>query len=199
MMSPENGGKWGLMGGIFDPVHIGHLVLADSALEKCGLDGVLFVVSLNPPHRAHKPVASFEDRLLMTRLAIAENERFVISDLEKKLASPGYTLAVVEYLEQQYPSAEWNLILGADNVAIFDSWHKPEELVKRVRIFVGHRPGYDDTFEKSVWKKHFTTFDMPLLQISSTAIRQSIGQGRSIRYFVPNEVREFITSRGLYR
>jgi nicotinate-nucleotide adenylyltransferase len=199
MMSPENGGKWGLMGGIFDPVHIGHLVLAESALEKCRLDGVLFVVSLNPPHRAQKPIASFEDRLMMTRLAIAENERFVISDLEKKLASPGYTLAVVEYLEQQYPSAEWTMILGADNIAIFDSWHKPEELVKRIRIVVGHRPGYDVTFEKSVWKKHFTTFDMPLLQISSTAIRQSIRQGSSVRYFVPDEVREFIISRGLYK
>ncbi len=198
-MSPDDGGKWGLMGGIFDPVHIGHLILAETALEKCGLDGVLFVVSLNPPHRAQKPVVSFEDRLVMTRLAVADNERFAVSALEKDLASPGYTLAVVEYLEQKYPSTEWSLILGADNIAIFDSWHKPDELVKRVKIVVGNRPGFDDAFEKSQWKSHLKAFDMPLIEISSTNIRQAIKLGKSIRYFVPDEVRGFIASRGLYK
>ncbi len=188
-----------MMGGIFDPIHIGHLILAESALEKCGFDGVLFVVSLDPPHRSQKPIVSFEDRLVMTRLAVADNERFEVSALEKELASPGYTLAVVEYLEQKYPSTEWSLILGADNIAIFDSWHKPDELVKRVKIVVGNRPGFDDAFEKSQWENHLKSFKMPLIEISSTNIRQSIKQGQSIRYFVPDEVREFISSRGLYR
>jgi len=199
MTTPEQPGKWGIMGGIFDPIHYGHLILAESARQACGLDGILFVPSLDPPHRSARPIASFDDRCTMVKLAIEGNDRFVFSNLEEKLASPGYTLAVVDYLNQTYPDPDWHLILGADNIAIFDSWHKPEELVKRVKIVVGRRPGVDDEFQKSPWHDFVTVFPMPQIEISSTAIRECVGAGRSIRYLLPDDVRGFVESRGLYR
>ncbi len=187
------------MGGIFDPVHYGHLILAESARQTCGLDGVLFVPSLDPPHRSAKPIASFEDRCTMVKLAIEGNDRFVFSDMEKNLASPGYTLAVVDYLKQTYPEPDWHLILGADNIAIFDTWHKPKELVERVKILVGQRPGNDSSLVQSAWYDLITIFPMPLIEISSTAIRERIAAKYSIRYLLPDDVRRFVETRGLYR
>ena len=197
--TPERPGKWGIMGGIFDPVHYGHLILAESARQTCGLDGVLFVPSLDPPHRSAKPIASFEDRCTMVKLAIEGNDRFVFSDMEKSLASPGYTLAVIDYLKQTYPEPDWHLILGADNIAIFDTWHKPKELVERVKILVGQRPGNDSSLVQSAWYDLITIFPMPLIEISSTAIRERIAAKYSIRYLLPDDVRRFVETRGLYR
>jgi len=198
-VNPNNGGKWGLMGGVFDPVHYGHLILAETARQECDLDGVLFLPSLDPPHRQNKPVACFEDRLMMTRLAVEGNNNFVVSDLEKDLASPGYTIAVVELLEQRFPKADWHLILGADNIAIFDTWHKPDELAGRVQIIVGNRPGYDKDFRNSHWYDKVNRFDMPLIELAATDIRCGIRDGKSVRYMIPDEVRVFIEKRGLYR
>ena len=197
--NPNDGGKWGLMGGVFDPVHYGHLILAETAYQECNLDGVMFLPSLDPPHRQNKPIAAFEDRMMMARLAVESNENFMASDLEKELASPGYTLAVVELLEQRYSKADWYLILGADNIAIFDTWHKPEELADRVNIIVGNRPGYDADFNNSVWFDKVERFNMPLIEIAATDIRRAISEAKSVRYRIPDEVRNFIDKKGLYR
>ncbi|SYZ73267.1 putative nicotinate-nucleotide adenylyltransferase [Candidatus Zixiibacteriota bacterium] len=200
-MSPAlpSSGSWGIMGGIFDPIHYGHLILAESALEGCGFSGVLFVPSFNPPHREQKPEASFEDRCRMVQLAIEGHDRFLSSDFEKDLKSPGYTLAVVDFLKLKSPEVTWNLILGADNIAQFDHWHSPEELVKRVKIFVGNRPGYDHQFQDSRWAEQVVPFEMPYIGLSSTQLRKQLKGGRSIRYLVPDEVRRFIESKRLYR
>lgn len=197
--NPESGGSWGIMGGTFDPIHYGHLVLAERASEAFNLTGVLFIVSYNPPHRERKPAVSFEDRLKMADLATEDNEDFVASPIEKYLDGQNYTLHLVSGLKKEYPKARWNLILGADNIAIFDSWHKPEELVRQVKIMVGRRPGYDSQFEESPWSGKVETFDMPLLEISSTRIRQLIKQNKSARYLLPEKVRMYIDDRGLYR
>jgi nicotinate-nucleotide adenylyltransferase len=192
-------GNWGIMGGIFDPIHYGHLVLAETALNTFNFTGILFIPSFNPPHRTQKPVVSFEDRCRMVQLAIEGNEHFLVSDFEKDLKTPGYTLAVVDYLRQNCPAAVWHLILGADNIAQFDHWHEPDELVKRVKIVVGNRPGYDREFQESQWLSRVETFNMPLLEISSTSIRKSLKERKSVRYLLPEEVRQFIESKGLYR
>lgn len=197
-MDPESGGRWGLMGGVFDPVHYGHLILADCAVQSYSLSGVLFTVSFSPPHRDRKPEASFKDRIEMVKLAAEGNERFVVSDLEKDLDSPGYTVNIVNHLKRQYPGADWHLILGADNIAVFESWYKPEELSRNVKIVVGNRPGFNSEFEHSEWYDRVDKFEMPLIDISSTMIRQSIGEGRSIRYLLPDNVRRFIIEKGLY-
>jgi nicotinate-nucleotide adenylyltransferase len=196
---PNKGSTWGIMGGIFDPIHFGHLVLAESARQAFDLAGILFIPSFSPPHREGKPVASFDDRFMMVKLAIEGNDKFAISDMERDLKSPGYTLAIVDFLRQKYPEVVWDLILGADNIAQFDNWHKPEELVTRARIVVGNRPGYDKAFKESQWFGRVERFDMPLIDISSTLIRRLIKEGRSIRYFLPEDVRQFIITKGLYR
>jgi nicotinate-nucleotide adenylyltransferase len=197
--SPEIRGKWGLMGGVFDPVHYGHLALAEGALESFGLDGVLFVVSFNPPHRDQEPSASFDDRLEMVRMAVEDNDRFTVSALEKDLSAPGYTLNIVSRLKKDFPEATWHLILGADNLASFDAWHKPDELAGQVKIVVGDRPGYGRQSEASKWFGRAEKFDIPRLDISSTMIREFIKKNRSIRYLIPEKVRRFITEKGLYR
>jgi nicotinate-nucleotide adenylyltransferase len=196
---PEKGSYWGIMGGIFDPIHYGHLILAESALRAMKFDGILFIPSFNPPHRKLKPIASFEDRYKMTLLALEGNEKFCASDLEKDLKSPGYTLAIVDFLRLKFSGVEWCLILGADNLAQFDDWHKPEELINRVKIAVGNRPGVENNDSYSRWIDRVQEFKMPLIDISSTLIRDLVKAGKSIRYFLPEEVRQFILGRGLYR
>ena len=187
------------MGGVFDPIHYGHLALAEGALEAFGFDGVLFVVSFDPPHRNQKPVLPFEQRLEMVRMAIEDNEKFSVSDLERDLGLPGYTLNIVTHLKEKNPEADWHLILGADNLAGFDSWYKPEELVKQAKIVVGDRPGYTRESEKSRWLGHADRFGIPRLDISSTALRESIRQNKSVRYLLPESVRRYIMEKGLYR
>jgi nicotinate-nucleotide adenylyltransferase len=197
--APEKGSNWGIMGGIFDPIHYGHLILAESALRAFNFDGILFIPSFNPPHRQIKPIASFDDRYKMTMLAIDGHDKFYGSDLEKDLKSPGYTLAIVDFLKLRFSGVEWHLILGADNLAQFDNWHKPEELIARVKIAVGSRHGVENNSSFSKWIERVLKFDMPLIEISSTQIRDLIKAGKSIRYLLPEEVRQFIIGKGLYR
>jgi len=197
--SPDKGGNWGIMGGAFDPIHYGHLVLAECAREVFHLDGVLFTVSWNPPHSREKIKALFSDRLNMVKLAAGSNEFFAETDIEKELDGPGFTLSVIDLLKIRYPDVIWHLILGADNMETFDSWHKPETLIKKVKIVVGNRPGYDEDFSNSPWAEAINHFNMPLLEISSTLIRQNIKNGKSIRYLLPENVRRFIDERELYR
>jgi len=198
-MIPEKNSDWGIMGGIFDPIHIGHLLLAEHARQNFHLSGVIFVVSFDPPHRRQKPVASFEHRITMTKMAAEENGTFLVSDLEKNMKGPGYTLNVIQNLDRLYPEVRWNLILGVDNITIFDSWHQPEKLAEMVDILVGNRPGYQIDSHQTQWLNKVKPFDMPAVDISSSAIRKAIGARRSIRYLVPENVRQFIEKENLYQ
>lgn len=195
----EKAGSWGIMGGVFDPIHYAHLLLAESAAAAFKLQGVLFIVSFNPPHREQLPVAPFPVRLKMVTEAIKGNDRFVVSDMEKDLNRPSYTINIVETLHETHPEIDWHLILGADNIAAFDTWYEPEELVKQARIVVAGRPGYENEMRHSHWFDKVQLFEMPLMDISSTMIRRRISEGRSIRYLVPESVRKIIEKEGLYR
>jgi len=197
--SPEYSGNWGLMGGIFDPIHYGHLLLAESARAAFDLAAVMFVVSCDPPHRENKPVASFDTRLKMVTAAIDDNDCFVASDMEKDMKIPSYTNNVVDELMKKYPDIKWHLILGADNVALFDSWYRPDELIAKVHVVMAGRPGYERTGNRSPWIEKVTRFEMPPMDISSTDIRRRLKEGRSIRYLVPENVRRMIAAEGLYR
>ena len=198
-VNPEHGGNWGIMGGIFDPIHLGHLILAEQARQAFELLGVLFVVGRVPPHRQNKPVAPFNDRVKMTSLAIDGNESFLVSDCEKEIEPPNYTIKTIEYLQAKYPTVNWYLILGEDNLAIFDSWHQPESIVEKVQVIVGNRPGYEQMVSDSPWRKNFQYFPMPLIEISSTWIRGTIREGGSIRYLVPEKVRRYIIEKDFYK
>jgi len=195
---PNWSGNWGIMGGAFDPIHNGHLILADTALNRYNLNGLLFIPSFNPPHRSHAPQASFDDRFEMTRLAIGDRESYFLSDLEKEIDGPGYTHTIVQYLIGMYPKTSWHLILGQDNIAIFDSWYKPDEIIKLVKIVVGNRPGYEKLFQKSEWKDKVEFFEIPPTDVSSTAIRELLKKGDSINGLVPEAVYKFIKEHRLY-
>ena len=198
LVSPNSGGAWGIMGGAFDPIHNGHMQLADSAVRTFGLDGLLFIPSYNPPHRSNKPTASFENRIAMIELAIKDRTNYLLSDLEKDIPGPGYTHTIIQYLANKYPDVSWHLILGQDNIAIFDSWFKPEEILKLVKIVVGNRPGYKEGFENSDWVDRVEPFDIPPTDISSTEIRDLIKNKKSIDGLVPDSVYTYIKNHGLY-
>ena len=187
------------MGVVFDPIHIGHLILAERALNEFELDGVLFLVSYHPPHRNEKPTASFKDRLTMTRMAVEESDCFSASDIESRLEGPGYTLNIVKHLKQIYPGVEWSLILGGDNMTIFDSWYKPEQLIEIADILVGNRAGFETAIKKTKWADKIKRFDMPLLEISSTDIRRRLREGKSVKYLLPDHVRLYIKDHELYQ
>ena len=187
------------MGGAFDPIHNGHLILTESAHRAFNLDGIFFVPSFNPPHRSSQPLATFEDRVKMTELAIAGNSQYCLSEIEKEIGGPGYTLPIIKSLKHKYPKTSWFLILGGDNIAIFDSWYKPEEIIKEVTIIVGGRPGYDAEFKKSIWYNKIKHFDMPPTDISSTTTRQLLKNNQAVDGLLPESVKQFIQEKGLYK
>jgi nicotinate-nucleotide adenylyltransferase len=135
----------------------------------------------------------------MTELAIKGNSRYCLSRLEENIDGFGYTLTIVEHLKNEYPRTDWFLILGADNIVLFDSWYKPEEIVKNVKIIVGGRPGFNAQYEESAWYDKIEHFDMPQTDISSTAIRKLLNDGKSIKDKLPESVFKYIQERGLYK
>lgn len=178
----------GVFGGTFDPVHMGHLVIAEAAAEAYALDRVLFVPCARPPHKSADGLAPAEDRLEMVRMAIEANPRFEVCDIEVRRGGVSYTVETLEALHQGDPDAELWLILGADMAATMPSWRSIERVRELARPCVASREGYEGG-----------GFRPPTIGISSSDIRGRIASGRSIRYLVPDPVRRYIEDRGLYR
>jgi len=199
----------GIFGGSFDPIHVGHLILAERARAERALDRVLFIPAGRPPHKPRQPLAPARDRLEMVRLAVRGNPAFEPSSIELDRDGPSYTLLTVRELRAQIGSAdELFLVLGADSVRDIPNWWRASELVREVDIIAFDRPAC--TVEQAVdgLVKHFgrtwadrvleLKVDAPLLGISATEIRERLARGRSIRYMVPEAVRAYIMERGLY-
>ena len=191
-----------LFGGTFDPVHYGHLRLAEEAREAAGLERVLFVPAHTSPFRLQEPLSESRHRLLMTRLAIADNPAFEASDIEIQRGGVSYTVDTVMTLRAMYPDAELYLIMGADTLQGFMSWYRPEAIVKECHLLVGVRPRYDlqaalehlpDAIRARVQPVPMTPLD-----ISARDLRQRIRAGRSIRYLTPPNVIEYIQQHRLY-
>ena len=196
----------GVLGGTFDPPHVGHLWLATLAADAIGLDRVLFMPAAQPPHKAQKRLASAADRLLMTRLAIAGNEAFELTIIEMERPGASYTIDSVAELRRVYgDDSELFLIMAADSFAQIDAWRQPDDLLDRIEWVVGPRPGaalpdrsvLEDRFGARASRIHLLTG--PSLDLSSTEIRERVAAGHAIRYLVPRGVEELIVDRGLYR
>jgi nicotinate-nucleotide adenylyltransferase len=196
----------GILGGTFDPPHVGHLWLATLAVDAIGLDRVLFMPAAQPPHKDHGAVTSASDRLLMTRLAIAGNDAFELTLIEMERAGPSYTIDSVVELRRLYgDEAELFLLMAADSLAQIDTWRQPDELLERIEWIVGPRPGaalpdragLEARFGTGADRIHL--LDGPSLDVSSTQIRERVAAGHAIRYLVPRGVEELIVDRGLYR
>jgi nicotinate-nucleotide adenylyltransferase len=181
----------GILGGSFDPIHHGHLILARAAKEELGLDRIVFVPANKSPHKAETKPATAEDRLKMVQLAIQGEEGFEASDIELKRPAPSYTIDTLRELTKLHPEVELVLLIGADNAAKFDTWREPQEIRRLAEIAVLDRAGSSAEQGWPVVRR--------LIDISSTDIRARVAGGRSIRYLTPDSVCDYITAHGLYR
>jgi len=195
----------GILGGTFDPPHIGHLILAAEALDQLHLDRLLWLLTPDPPHKQDQPISPVKMRLELLRAAIAGNSQFELSRVELDRPGPHYALDTVRLLRQQMPGWELVYLIGGDSLRDMPTWHQPQALVRAVDQFgVMRRPGAEfdltalDQILPGVTAK--TAFlETPLVEISSTEIRARLAVGRTVRYFLPPAVYRRILRMGYYQ
>lgn len=199
----------GIMGGTFDPIHLGHLAIAEAAREQLELARLLFLPAGQPPHKPGAVVASPEDRVAMVELAIVGNPAFHLSRIDVDRPGPSYTLDSVGLIGQAELEAgripDLVLIMSAETLAELPTWHEPERLLDASRVAVAPREGHPRP--QRAWierafpgrSERIVILDGPQLGISSTDLRARIRDGRSIRYLVPDAVGAYIADHGLYR
>ncbi|MDZ7371395.1 MAG: nicotinate-nucleotide adenylyltransferase [candidate division KSB1 bacterium] len=191
----------GIYGGTFDPIHIAHLIIAETAHDDLNLDCVIFVPSYLPPHKPNRDITPAEIRLEMVRRAVADNSAFIVSDYEIRRQNISYTVETLRYFAKQWQidREQLFLIIGQDNLKDFDKWREPEEIVRLASLAVADRPAQESTLPAVLDKAVIQYLSSPLLEISASAIRERIRNGKSIRYWVPAAVEEIIRENGLYR
>lgn len=190
--------KIGLFFGSFNPVHTGHLLIADYFIGFGGLDRVWFVCSPQNPFKAGDEMVSEAERLAMISLAIGDDPRFEASDIEFTMSRPSYTANTLRYLREHCRGDQFFPIIGGDNLQSFHLWKDYNEILEHHQILVYRRAGYHDN---PLLSNHpsIRVFEVPLLNISSTYIRETVQAGKSIRYLVPEKVETYIQEHALYR
>jgi nicotinate-nucleotide adenylyltransferase len=186
----------GLYFGSFNPIHIGHLIVAQAVLEQAGLDEVWFVVSPQNPLKKNKNLLHEFDRYDMVNLAIEDNDRFKVSDIEFNMPRPSYTIDTLTYLSEKHQGQRFKLIIGGDNMAIMPKWKNSEKIIEDFGLIVYPRPGSESV--NTVQHRNISYINAPLLDISATYIRKCIRQNKSIQYLMPEKVSRFIYDRKLY-
>jgi nicotinate-nucleotide adenylyltransferase len=189
-----------VLGGTFDPIHLGHLRAAENAREALGLDQVLFIPSGSPPHRG-APLSSALDRFAMVALATAGQPSFVASDVELARDGPSYTADTMAALRREGPADQLFLIVGSDTFPEMATWRDPERLFASCTVAVAERPGATApelaAARGSAWRVERVSG--PGLAVSATEVRRRVREGLSVRYLVPDGVADYIAKRGLYR
>jgi nicotinate-nucleotide adenylyltransferase len=194
--------RLGLFGGTFDPIHHGHLALAEAARDTLDLE-IVFMPAGQPPHKPEQRVSPAPDRLAMVRAAIADNPGFLVSTLELERAGPSYTVDTLETLAAT--TQDLSLILSTEAVADLASWHRPERVLELATLVVVPRDGFPDLDEATVarlvpgTRPRVMILDGPRLRLSASAIRRRAAEGRSVRYLVPDAVATYIGDHALYR
>lgn len=194
----------GVLGGTFDPIHIGHLVAAEEARAQLRLDRVIFVPAGLPPHKLSNNISPIDHRLAMVKLAIASNPYFTISRVDIDRFGPCYTVDTIQLLRDELGSdVELYFIMGSDSLADLPTWHQPQRLIRLCRLAVVERPGYQVDMEELervlpgiTSRVHF--INAPQLDISSTDIQRRVREGLPIKYQVPEAVEEYIYKHWLY-
>jgi len=192
----------GIFGGTFDPIHLGHLVLAEQCREQLGLEEVWFVPAGEPPHKMAAPRSSGRHRREMVEFAIAGHAHFKVSDIELERDGPSYTVETLSQLHQLHPNEEWWLLIGADSLDNFATWREPERITQLSRIAAvnrGDRSLPDTVAFTALFGDRLDVVTMPGIDLSASDIRQRIAAGRSIRYLVPRAVEVYIQEQRLYR
>jgi nicotinate-nucleotide adenylyltransferase len=186
----------GLFGGTFDPPHVGHLVVAEWARERLGLERVVFMPVGSPPDKRRRDLSSVAHRVAMTRLAVRGHRGFTVSTLEARRAGPSYTVDTLRALHRRFPRTRLYLILGEDRLAGFDRWCEPEQIERLAMVAVAARPGARR--ERSAAPRRVRWLGNPPLAVSSSALRARARTGRSLRYLVPEPVERYLRRHRLY-
>lgn len=204
-------GDWvGILGGTFDPVHLGHLLLAEEARDRLELQKVVWIPAATAPHVELKEATPPSHRLEMVRLATAGNAGFEVDDRELRRGGHSYSVDTLRELHAESPSTQWVFLMGADSLAAFHQWREPQRLCELARVVVVARGGGEppdlehlarflpnQVSAAQLWAEHYLA--VPQLEISSTDLRRRVAEGRTIRYSVPGAVEAYIAANGLYR
>jgi len=187
--------KIGLYFGSFNPIHVGHLIIANHIANNASIDQVWLVVSPQNPLKPSASLLNEYDRLHLVQQAIADNPQLKALDIEFKLPKPSYTIDTLTYLEEKYPTHQFSVIMGSDSFQNLPKWKQFDLLVKKCPFIIYERPGFTVT---ETYGAQIQIAAAPLLNISATAIRKNIKEGKSIRYLVTEVVREEIEKNGYY-
>lgn len=194
------------MGGTFNPIHYGHLLMCESIREEFNLTKIIFMPARIPPHKDCEDIIKAEDRLQMVKLAIEDNLYFEVSDLELKRSGPSYTIDTLRTLKDLYKQKAIYLIIGADSLVQFHTWQSYQEIFKICKIIVAKRPDTDENLLYDYINKFTSELDAKIfvsdhaaMNFSSTEIRNRINKGLSIRYMTPHKVESYIYEKGLYK
>lgn len=198
--------KIGIMGGTFNPIHLGHLVLSEYIRDEMGLDKIIFIPTGNPPHKDSSKIISGVHRKAMVELSIEDNSYFTLSDIELERTEKSYTIDTIHELKNMYKDDSLIMIIGADSLMDIERWREPSKLLNAIDIIVADRVLRDEedvveeiarlNLKYSVGIRYFHT---PLIEISSTQIRDRSNNGKSIKYLVKKEVYNYILENNLYK
>lgn len=190
----------GLYFGSFNPIHIGHLIIANHLIEYSDLDEIWFVVSPHNPFKDKKTLLANHHRLAMVELAIQDYPKFKTSDIEFKLPQPSYTINTLIYLSEKYPKHQFSLIMGADNLTGFHKWKNYEQILQNHHIFVYPRFKTEiNSTETNLKHSNITQINAPIVQISATEIRKSIKNNKSVLPLLPLSVWNYIDQMNFYK
>lgn len=188
--------KTGLYFGSFNPIHMGHMVIANYIIEYSDLEQLWFVVSPHNPLKEKQSLLQDYHRLEMVRLAIGDDERFRASDIEFKLPTPSYTIDTLAYLEEKYPGREFHLIMGADGLRTFHKWKNAELITRGYHRIIYPRPGSEVKTPRP--EENASLVKAPLMEISSSFIRKAVREGRDIRHMVPEKAYQYMKDMHFY-
>ncbi|MDY4921289.1 MAG: nicotinate-nucleotide adenylyltransferase [Phascolarctobacterium sp.] len=198
------GKSLGILGGTFDPIHNGHLKIAEAVFERMELEQIIFIPAYVPPHKLGLDFAPAESRFAMTQLAVAEKPHFSVSDMELRRTGVSYTIDTLRELHVLHPEDKLYFIIGADSVAQLHTWHNIEEMLELTTFVAVWRPGYEGVLDVAARhlgegvREHIIMLDTPEYDISSTEIRSCIREGKSLAGLVPTAVEKYIYEHGLY-
>ena len=189
--------KIGIMGGSFNPIHIGHAIIANYIIQNTCLDKLWLMVSPENPFKIGQKMVSDMDRIRMTEMVAGRLENVITSAFEFSLPRPSYTIDTLNALQLKFPDDEFYLIIGADNWAAFDRWRNHQELIEKFHILVYPRRGYDVVIHQDVAHK-VELIDAPLVEVSSTKIREQLGEYKNMCFYLPEDVYDYIVKKRLY-
>ncbi|MDO9390145.1 MAG: nicotinate-nucleotide adenylyltransferase [bacterium] len=189
----------GIFGGTFDPIHLGHLIVARQAAEKLGLDQVVFIPAGQPPHKGGEKLSPARDRLEMVRLAVRGDGLFRVSDIEIMSKNASYTVNTLKALKSKYKTAGLFLLLGMDQAVLLSTWKEPQELFDLATVCVLSRPGYSRNEVEPRWRKMLRFLPVSLIDISATVIRDRVRRSQPIRNLVPESAARYINNKKLYQ